>query len=99
MRERERERKRERERERERETVSQTLTGAVGDRVDVLIKQLRVGSRVQVRGRLQSQEEVTSNPRGDMMDLIVHNITFLPVSPAGCLPTNVSDHADNRINE
>jgi hypothetical protein len=62
---------------------AQTLTGSLGDRVDAVIKELRVGSRVRVHGRLQSQEEATSNPRGDMMDLIVHDVVFLPSTASG----------------
>jgi hypothetical protein len=56
----------------------QTLTGSLGDRVDDVIRALRVGARVRVRGRLQSQAEATSRPREDMMDLIVHDVEFLP---------------------
>ncbi len=65
-----------------RHLARQTLTGSLGGRVDDVIRDLRVGARVRVRGRLQSQEEATSRPREDMMDLIVHDVEFLPCPAA-----------------
>ncbi len=44
--------------------------------VDDIIHKLRVGQRVRVSGRVQGQQNMTSNPRRDVIDFIVHHITF-----------------------
>lgn len=45
--------------------------------VDFAIGRLRVGKKVRVQGKLQSQQDMTSSPRSDVIDFIVHSLEFL----------------------